>query len=74
MDVICKLQRPLATNDEARPWLLYNQDRSIMVEIPDAKITPFIRDRMGNDLKAYWQCRLKDGELDFIKRTDPQDW
>lgn len=72
--VICKLQRPLATNDERRPWLLYNEARNIEIEIPDAEITDFVRRKMRNDLKAYWECRINDGELDFIKRAPAQDW
>lgn len=74
MEMICKLQRPLATNDPARPWLLCNKDRSVEQEIPDAEITAFMRSKMGNDLKAYWICTLKDGELDFIRRTKDQNW
>lgn len=71
---VCKVQRPVATNDPTVPWLVYNKDRSVEVTIPDEKITKFVRDRMGGDYKAFWYCGRRGDEISFIRRAPEAFW
>lgn len=73
--MIVKVQKPLAYSGpmEEAPYLMYNEDRSLMDQI--VLNDPAIVELFGDDPKMYVNARLwVDGTLQIIDRTDDQDW
>lgn len=71
--MIIKVQRPLTSNMETPPYLVYNEDRSLMdhVTLED----PAIIDWFEGDPKMYVEARLWiDGTLQLLRRVEEQDW
>lgn len=73
--VIWKLQRPLASSDQAHPWLMYSRGRKAEGVIPDVEIDNDVRAMMGDDYKIYVEGTIgKDGKVSIIRRVADQDW
>lgn len=72
---VFKFQRPLFTTDPSQPILIYNEDRSIMNQMPLPRKVQKKIFRNGED-KCYWLCKpnTKTQLLDLIKRVEEQDW
>jgi hypothetical protein len=75
MTDIIKVQRPLMTNDESAPWLIYDKSRKRQQQIPESVVPPAVVKAMGNDAKGYFE-----GYWSSIvgwaigKRVKNQDW
>lgn len=52
MTEIVKVQRPVFPPDA--PWLIYDRDRKHMREVDSRAIPQYVRDQMGDDMKAYF--------------------
>lgn len=65
-----KVQRPLGGNDPTNPWLIYNEKRTHLQKIPEAKVPEEVRKCMGDQIKQYWRAkRTSDGwELVAVDR------
>lgn len=73
--MIVKVQKPLSYSGPMKdaPYLLYNEDRSLMDQI--VLNDPSIVELFGDDPKMYVNARLwVDGTLQIVDRTDDQDW
>ncbi len=72
---IVKVQRPIVTNDPDAPWLMYDEKREHMTQVPDRLIPTYVRDAVGKDLKAYfvgaWSSIVGWG---LSERVEDQDW
>ena len=75
MTEIVKVQRPLATNDAALPWLIYDRNRRHVAEVPQSIIPAHVRKAMGKSAKAYfvgaWSSIVGWG---LSMRVADQDW
>ncbi len=63
-----KLQRPLMTNGTDPMILIYNEDRSIMAELP---VSDEILEIFGEEFKIYHTCRIIDTELEIGDPCEP---
>jgi len=71
---IFKVQRALSSNEESPPVLVYNEDRSIMGEVP---ATQDIIDLFPPDeYKIFIKGSFSDGQVyaDTIYMADEYDW
>lgn len=73
-----KVQRPMASSDEAQPWLFYNKDRTVEFELADKDIPKRLSDMMGSRFKIYCTGRLvsdlqKEGSYKF-ELAGPAKW
>ena len=72
---IFKLQRPLGTNDPAKPWMLYDRDREVTALVPDELICEEVRSAVNGDLKAYFVGEINAaGQLVLKERIPDQVW
>ena len=71
---IFKFQRPLVTDDNSEPILVYNKDQSIMNQlVVSEKIMKMLFP--GNSVKEYWLCKKhKDGVLEPVVWVEEQEW
>jgi hypothetical protein len=71
---IVKVQRPIVTNGSMTYCLIYNEERSIMTQLPlDAKAMKqtFPKD----ELKTYWKATLKyNGIIQLHERVAEPSW
>lgn len=74
---ICKFQRPIVTNSNSGDTevLVYNEDRSLMGQIPVDKKT-FNELFPDNEFKTYWLCELnKESKmLEPLEQVEEQEW
>lgn len=72
---ICKFQRPLFSTAGSNYILVYNEDRSLSVqmEMRDNEIEALFPDK---ELKTYWLCRInqKTKMLEPIEQVEEQEW
>ncbi len=54
MTEIVKVQRPILTTDPNAPWLIYDEARKHVTEVPEAVIPAYVKKAMGDDFKAYF--------------------
>lgn len=69
--VIVKVQLPLSTNLEVPEALIYNQDRSILCQLP---VSDDLKKSMGGAAKQYFFAELRGTILHLDKRAPWQDW
>jgi len=70
--MVVKVQQSLKTNHAKKRVLVYNQDRSAMLEMD---ITPDLQELLGEDTKSYWFATLMpDGQLHLNRRTGWRKW
>lgn len=70
--MIFKLQLPLASNEDAPPALLYNEDRSILHFVP---VTPEVKELFADgEYKIYIKGRLKRGTVLIDEIVGEQEW
>jgi hypothetical protein len=75
MTDIIKVQRPLMTNDESVPWLIYDKSRKRQQQIPESVVPPAAVKAMGNDAKGYFEGRWSSiVGWSIGKRVKEQDW
>lgn len=69
--MVVKVQRSLATNEGAGQMLVYNEDRSLLVQtaLPDE-----MRSYMGERPKVYLEAELDGTELVFTGPAEDQPW
>jgi len=68
---IVKVQRPLSSNVEDPPALVYNKDRSLTMQWP---MDDAIKRIMGRELKVYWWAYMQGTVLHLDKPAEEQDW
>lgn len=70
---IIKVQKPLSSNVENPPCMVYNEDRSVMFA---CDMSHGIMDWFEpDDLKIYALCRVwKDGQVQMVRRVEELDW
>lgn len=74
---ICKFQRPIVTNynSDDTEVLVYNEDRSLMGQIPVDKKT--LNELFPDDeFKTYWLCELNKETklLEPLEQVEEQEW
>lgn len=71
--LLVKIQRPITSNMESPPCLVYNEDRTFMHEMAmDSGIMDFFEE---GDLKIYAHARLwANGTFQVVCTTEAQDW
>ena len=52
---IIKVQQPLSTNDEERPWMIYDAKRLLTVVLPESAIPDHVKKALGTDPKGYFE-------------------
>ena len=67
--MIVKIQKPLVTNAKNPEYLVYNQSRTVQLQIPglDELFT-------GGELRIYHKARLKGDQLIIKERVNDQLW
>lgn len=71
---IFKFQRPIVTDDQSTPILVYNKDRSIINQlvVPEDTMNVLFPD---GGLKSYWRCKPhEDGMLELLEWELEQNW
>lgn len=71
---IFKVQKPLATNDVQLKALVYNEDRSVEVQIPMAKLPNQVYNRLVSKPKAYFYVENTEAGVWFYGDAPVQDW
>ncbi len=71
--MVVKIQRPLSSNIEAPPCLVYNEDRTFMYEMAmDSGVMDFFDE---DDFKIYAHARLwANGTFQVVCKTEAKDW
>jgi hypothetical protein len=68
---IVKVQRPLVSNSQDPPALIYNENRSVIMYYPmDAELKRIL----GTELKVYWWAHIEGDTLHLDKPAEEQDW
>jgi hypothetical protein len=72
--IVFKVQRALVSNEESPPVLVYNEDRSIMGQVPATKEVMELFP--PNEHKIFVKGSFSNGELfaDTIYMADEYDW
>ena len=68
--MIVKIQRSI-TSSEGPSMLIYNQDRSIMEQLP---LPPEMERWFGKRLKRYAEARIVSSQLIIDHEVPDQDW
>lgn len=69
---ICKLQRPLWSTEDKPKILVYNEDKSLFMEV---NMTPELIDNVfGDEFKVFKECKLKGETLEIGATVEWQDW
>lgn len=73
---IVKVQRPLAGNDPAAPWLIYDKARKRSQTLPEKDVQARVRDEMGEDAKAFFEASWAGDRLGWAlgPRVKNQEW
>lgn len=71
---IAKIQRPLATNDPDSPWLLYTEDSSVMIFVPDREVPEEVRKIVGQRPKAYFEIQVREDKIEILGPVRDQPW
>lgn len=69
--MIVKVQFPLASNEPQPLALIYNQDRSVCVQIP---ITDPLRARMGGRKKRFFHAEVSDFGVEIGDAVPEESW
>lgn len=69
--MIVKIQRSLFSSAGDGTMLIYNQDRSVMMQRP---LTAQVSALLGNAPKGYFQVKVKGGSLKILGRAPDQNW
>lgn len=70
-DLILKLQVSQYTTQATRRILIYNKERTFLVE---REITPQELALMGDKPKKYFRARMEGKVLRVLDRVEDQDW
>ena len=75
MDIIVKVQRPIASNSADAPWLIYEKGATKRQLISDSQITEATKLAMGDDHKGYFKAKWYSTRGWVIgDRIEDQDW
>lgn len=68
---LVKIQRPIMTNDESRPWLFYNKSRALEFEAPEDGVGLNFIKAMDGDLIMFANVYVdfNEGRVDLLKRV-----
>jgi len=69
-----KVQRPLATNDPNRPWLFYNESRTVEAQFPERDVDPLLIKAMGGRAKAFFLAEVRNRILCFDDLEEVKGW
>ena len=69
--MIVKVQRPLSSNAENPPALVYDQGRTFQKFLP---MTGDLAALIGHEPKAYFEAQIVAGLVVLGKRIPPQPW
>jgi len=68
---IVKVQRSLYASANAAQCLIYNEDRSLLVQFP---LDPELRRAMGKEHKQFWYAYRRGTELHLDGLAPEQEW
>jgi hypothetical protein len=75
MKEIVKVQRPLSSNKDAPPWLIYSEGKLKMETRETDLIDPAVKSAMGDDPKGYFEAEwAAQGGWKIGARVKDQDW
>lgn len=69
--MIVKIQRSLFSSAGGGAMLIYNQDRSVMMQRP---LTAQVSALLGGAPKGYFHVKIKGGSLKILSRAPDQSW
>lgn len=69
--MIVKVQMPLTSNVSSPPCLVYNEDRTLEVQLP---IDKSLRAAMGDDTKQFFHAHMEGTILHLDKIAPWQEW
>lgn len=69
--MIVKIQRSLFSSAGGGAMLIYNQDRSVMLQRP---LTAQVSALLGDAPKGYFHVKVKGGSLKILGRAPDQSW
>lgn len=76
---IFKVQRPVLDTSGDRPWLFYNEDRSVQYMVPETEVPEPVRAAVGSRYKAFLRgsvSGLATGKpsLEHVTPAEDQPW
>lgn len=72
--MIVKVQLSLFTTRERSEALIYNEDRSFSIILPESAC-PGLREVLDGTMKAYFEAYVTStGKLELLKRAPEQEW
>lgn len=72
---IVKVQRPLSSNSDGAPWLIYDQGKKKAEQRAAALVDPAIRAALGSDPKAYFEAEWSmEGGWKIGAKVLPRNW
>ncbi len=69
--MIVKVQLPLATNDTTPHALVYNEDRSVLAQVP---VSRALEKLMKRRAKAYFSARIVETQLVVDHEVEEPSW
>lgn len=72
--MIVKVQRPIGSSPAGAPFLVYAEGKRFRTFVPPSAIPASALAAMGDDDKAYFEARLRNGEWLLERRVAEQEW
>ena len=70
-NMVVKIQLPLVSSEAEPKALIYNEDQSLHTMMP---VSDLLRTVIGDELKAFFEVTIKDGNLVLEERLEGQGW
>ncbi len=69
--MIVKIQKPLMTNGDEPMALIYNQSRSVHIQIPFSRVQHLFDD---DEIKIYTKARIFMKQLIILSKVEDRNW
>jgi len=69
--MIVKVQRPVTGSG---PWLVYDETRQHVWNLPPSEITDKARAQMGRALKRFFEVEIEGDDILILRQVEPQNW
>lgn len=73
-ETILKIQQSLASSDNQKSCLLYNEDRSWQVTVTDNAGLSVLLDLLGERPKAYFKAKTDGKTFAIVEEVNEQAW
>ncbi len=69
--MIVKIQRPLSSNEDNPPALIYDKDKTVEIFVD---FTPELREVLKDKVKVYCEAEMSHGEIVLTRVINDQPW